>query len=310
MYPKKRFLEILIFSGYNQVRQYTHHPSIACVRKKLLLRRLIKSPPKIPRADAMYKRKRSQKGRSGKRRRVGFAGNPSYYLVPGARRSAASHRSGQSRTTTALFRSLPNMPDTVGIKIRTYVQLTWNCVAGAVVAAKFALNDIKNPFGASSTHTNPTINNLALLYGTAVVTAAALEFKWSPDSGNGNVSGMWGMYATPSSLAPTLTGSNVNIVEESSRCVWNPLPTIGGFGGKSTFRKYFNMASIVGVSTAEYQANHLHQNYVTGTSWASSPGELILASCYFQSNDLTNNCKYFSHIVLTQYVVLQSRQLA
>jgi len=259
----------------------------------------------------MYgKRKRSQKRSYSKRRRTGFAGNPSYYLVPGVRRNAASHRSGQRRTVTSVFRSLPNMPDTLGVQIRTYIQATWDCKAGAVVQAQFGLNALVNPFSTASAHTNPTINNLALFYSTACVTAASLEIKWSPDSGNGNVSGLWGYYATPANHAPTLGGTNVNIVEESSRCQWSPLPSIGGFNAKANFRKYFNMANIVGLSTTEYQADHQYQCLNSGTAWATDPtGGLIIANIYFQSNDLTNACKYYSHVLLTQYVVLTAKQL-
>lgn len=259
----------------------------------------------------MYgKRKRSQKFRRVKRYRPSASRTP-YYVEGGGRGAAGSRRSGQNRTTTSLWRSLPNVPDTLGIQVRTYVQLTFTSTTGSTTNGQWPLDSITNPFGTSSAHTNPTLNNLATIYGRAQVMAAKMDFKWHPDSGNGNVSAVWGMYFTGQDTGrPIITNSNENIVPEASRQLFYPLPTLGGFNAKSNFRKYVSLSSALGLSTEQYQAHPDYINYGTGSTWGTGPNKHVMVSVTMRANDKINACIYYCLVTMTQYVVLSNRVFA
>jgi len=262
----------------------------------------------VPAMPLQFKRKHPSTFRRAKRFKGGIGGPTTspYYLSRGSRRDASSRRSGQARTVTALFRSLPNTPDVLGIQIRTWANLSWNSTAGAIVTTQFKLSDITNVFGTGSAHTNPTINNFATMYSKAQVMAAKIEIKWAPDSGNGNVSSWFGAFATPGRNATALTAVNVNIVPEASRTMWATLPTLGGHDGKANFRKYFSLANIQGLTPADYATDSQYSCTSNGTSWNSAlaAGSETLLNTFMQPIDLTNNCKYFSFITITQWVLL------
>lgn len=259
----------------------------------------------------MYgKRKRSQKCRPAKRYRASSGRSP--YFIPGGNRGASgSRRTRSTRTSTSLWRSLPNVPDTLGIQVRTYVQLTFTSPVGATTNGQWPINDITDPFGTSSVHTNPTLNNFATMYQRATVMSAKLDFKWHPDSGNGNVCAVWGVYFTNQDTGrPTITNSNENIVPEATRSLFYPLPTLGGFNGKANFRKYVSCSSVAGLSAGDYSADPNFWNLGSGTAWSTSPTNRVFASVTMRANDKTNACVYYCLVTMTQYVLLSNRVFA
>lgn len=256
------------------------------------------------------KRKRSWTGsrKGGRKRSKGAAGAGKY----GKSAQGYSFRGRPNgRTTLAYMDRYSNQPDAIRIKVKTYLTFTVTSSTGAFSVDTIKMSSLFQPFFGigSSTHQNPTINNLVTLYQRYRVESAYLSAAFTPLSSAQPPGPVWVALGIWDNSYHSTSLTSANQFVEGKHTKFGYVPTYQGFTGKPTVLKLGGpIAQFMGFSPMEYSTSSSTFGAYNGST-LGDPAQWLDIFLAAQTNDAATTATVSVDAVLTQYVVMFSRQL-
>lgn len=204
-----------------------------------------------------------------------------------------------------------NQPDAIRIKVKTYLTYTVTSSSGAFAYDTVKLSSLYRPFFAigSSAHENPTINNLVTLYQRYRVESAYVTAAMTPLSSSQPPGPMWAAIGIWDNSYHSVTLTSANQFVEGKHTRFAYVPTAAGFNGKPTVLKLGGpCAQFMGMSPMEYSVADTTFGAYNGTN-LGDPSQWLDCFIAVQTNDAATTATISVDCVLTQYVVMFSRQL-
>lgn len=257
----------------------------------------------------------------GKRKRSGTAGK-SRKRFKGGQGGFRSKRWGfkggyPSRAGTAVGPSLAlmdgrfNQTDAILIKVKTYLTGFFTSTSGAFSNSVIKMSSLYQPFNniGSSSHQNPTINNLCTLYQRYRVEWAKITIALTPKDASQPAVPMWAGLAVWDDSFHSVSVANQPQAMEAKHARWTYCPTAAGFNGHAPKLSISGkMSEFFGTSPAEYSTSQQFIGSYNGSS-LGDPNQWTQARFMYQSNDGATTATLSGDIILTQYVRMFSRQL-